>query len=68
MITETLEFEKMYTLQELAGILRMHPESLRRLNRQGKIKGIVKIGRQYLLSQSHVDDLLAEGTEFKQPA
>lgn len=49
--------DKNYTVEEVAEILRLHPESVRRKIRKGEIKSI-KTGRKHLITQSEVDRLL----------
>lgn len=46
-----------YTVEEVACMLRMHIESVRRLIRQGKIKAI-KRGNKWLISYKDLDEYL----------
>lgn len=46
-----------YTAQEVANMLRMHIESVRRLIRQGKIKAI-KRGHKWLIHSNDLDEYL----------
>lgn len=51
----------MFTSQEAAPLLRLSPESVRRLIREGRIKA-VKIGKRYLIAPAEIERIKAEGT------
>jgi len=52
----------MFTSDEAAPLLRLSPESVRRLIREGRIKA-VKIGKRYMIAPAEIDRIKAEGTE-----
>lgn len=49
--------EKIYTIQEVAELLRVNQMTIRRWIKSGKIKSI-KIGRKYLFNESELKRLL----------
>lgn len=38
------------TIDELARVTRRHPETLRRLAREGKLPGVYRVGRRWMMS------------------
>jgi excisionase family DNA binding protein len=52
----------MMTTEEVAEELRMTPDAIRRMVRQGRITG-VKVGKRLLISRDEVDRVLREGTQ-----
>lgn len=40
-----------FTLPELAALLGLHPETLRRLARTGRLAGVFKVGGRWLMSR-----------------
>jgi excisionase family DNA binding protein len=46
--------EKMYTPEELASELRMHPYTVRRFLREGRFKGAFQVGRHWKIPESAV--------------
>lgn len=51
----------MFTADEAAPLLRLSPESVRRLIREGRIHA-VKIGKRYLIAPAEIERIKAEGT------
>lgn len=53
--------ETMLTVEEVAAELRLKPESLRRMIRQGRVAA-VKIGKRFLIAPAEIERIKAEGT------
>jgi excisionase family DNA binding protein len=47
-----------YTIDEVAGILKVNPATVRQLIASGELKA-TKVGRQYRISQEALDDYIA---------
>ena len=47
-----------YTVPEAAAYLKLHPETVREMIRQGRITA-AKIGRRFVIQKQHLDALLA---------
>ena len=45
------------TMQELAGLTGYHPETLRLLARRGKLPGVYRVGRKWLIARQNVAKL-----------
>ncbi len=54
--------ETLYTIEEVAAILRVKPVTVRRLIAAGKIRH-VRVGRQIRISESALNTYLAEQTD-----
>jgi excisionase family DNA binding protein len=54
--------EQPLTIEEVAALLRMQPQGVRRLIRRGQLQA-VKIGKRYLIQRAEVQRLLEVGTE-----
>lgn len=55
-----MENEKIYTLQEVADILRINKQTLYNNIRRGKLK-VPKFGKEYRVTESLLQDLLTNG-------
>ncbi len=51
--------EKFFTTEQVANILQVHPFTILKFIKQGKLKGI-KLGRVYRIKESDVEDFLEE--------
>lgn len=51
--------EKFYTTEQVANILQVHPFTILKFIKQGKLKGI-KLGRVYRIKESDVNNFLEE--------
>lgn len=51
---------KLYTTDEFANLIGFHPESVRKIIRQGRIKA-KRFGRSYRILGSEVDRILKDG-------
>ncbi|MBP7670913.1 helix-turn-helix domain-containing protein [Candidatus Gracilibacteria bacterium] len=51
--------EKFFTTEQVATILQVHPFTILKFIKQGKLKGI-KLGRVYRITESDVREFLAE--------
>jgi len=49
------------TVEELAEVLRVHPEHIRRITRQGRVPGAKKILRRWLYDQEAIQQWIAHG-------
>lgn len=59
--------EKFFTTEQVASILQVHPFTILKFIKQGKLKGI-KLGRVYRITESAVHDFLSErSTHGKTP-
>ncbi len=53
--------EQVYTIDEAAEALRVHPDTIRRMIRKGELR-YSRVGRQYRIPQSEIDRLLHGGS------
>lgn len=55
----TTETQVLYTIKETAAKLRVHPQTVRQLHRNGEL-GFVRIGQQHLTSAEQLDKFITE--------
>jgi len=53
--------EKFFTTEQVANILQVHPFTILKFIKQGKLKGI-KIGRRYRLKESDINNFIEQQT------
>jgi excisionase family DNA binding protein len=51
-----------YTVRDLAALLGIHPETLRRLARAGRLPGAYKVGTRWRFAREAIEDLRGEVT------
>ncbi len=51
--------QKIYTIEEAARILQLHPKTVRRKIQEGEIEAL-RVGRQYRISQKQMDELCGQ--------
>lgn len=59
--------EKFFTTEQVASMLQVHPFTILKFIKQGKLKGI-KLGRVYRITENDVREFLAERTIQTKPA
>lgn len=58
--------EKFFTTEQVANILQVHPFTILKFIKQGKLKGI-KLGRVYRIKEADVKDFLEKSSTEKHP-
>lgn len=59
--------ERFFTTEQVANILQVHPFTILKFIKEGKLKGI-KIGRVYRIKESDVRKFLGEDINVEEPA
>jgi excisionase family DNA binding protein len=56
--------KRVYTVNEAAEILKLHPKTIRRKIKEGQINA-TRVGGQYRISREHIDELCGKSTDCK---